>query len=414
MFHVDVNSAFLSWSAAYRMHVLGEQIDLRLLPAVVVACGSSRHSIILAKSLLAGKHGVQTGEPLFLALEKCPELRLVEPDYALYTEASRSLIRLLHRFSPTVEQFSIDEAWVDMSGTHGLYGYPVQAAETMRSCIARELGFTVNIGVSSNKLLAKIAGDFQKPNRVHTLFPEEVQEKLWPLPVRNLFFVGRATEKRLRLLGIVTIGQLAAADPALLQKSLGRQGITLWQYANGRDSEPVCPAAPENKGYGKSITTAYNISDRRAAHQVLLSLCETLGMRLRQDKKYGGCITVQLRSVRFRDTSHQRQLPGTTDVTKELYQAACAIFDEVWDGEPLRQIGVQVTRLSGERYSQFDLFCPELERAERLARLDKAVDTLRSRYGEESVRRACFLRGSAGAMSDGLSAGRRTGADKSF
>ena len=200
VFHVDANSAFLSWSAAYRVKVLGEALDLRTVPSVVAGDKESRHSIILAKSAPAKKYGIQTGEPLFQALEKCPELKIVEPDYSLYVECSRHFVEVLRSFSPVVEQYSIDEAWVDMTGTERLFGPPVLAADALRRRVYEELGFTVNVGISTNKLLAKMAGDFEKPNKVHTLFPEEIPAKMWPLSVRDLFLVGAATERKLKLL----------------------------------------------------------------------------------------------------------------------------------------------------------------------------------------------------------------------
>ena len=228
IFHVDANSAFLSWSAAYRVKVLGETEDLRDVPSVVAGDKESRHSIILAKSGPAKKYGIQTGEPLFLALEKCPSLKVLEPDYELYVAASRHFVELLRTFSPQVQQYSIDEAWVDMTGTERLWGAPRLAAEQLRRRVWEELGFTVNVGISSNKLLAKMAGDLEKPNKVHTLFPEEMEEKMWPLPVRDLFLVGAATESKLRRLGIYTIGDLAKADLALLKKRFGKHGETIW------------------------------------------------------------------------------------------------------------------------------------------------------------------------------------------
>ena len=227
IFHVDVNSAFLSWSAAYRVRVLGEQEDLRDIPSAVAGERAERHGIILAKSIPAKKCGVKTGEQIFLAQQKCPGLKLVPPDYALYVEASRRFIALLREFAPVVEQYSIDEAWADLSGTEGLYGSPVAAAELLRTRIREELGFTVNIGISSNKLLAKMAGEFEKPDKVHTLFPEEVPQKLWPLPVRELFMLGPATERRLNRIGIHTIGELAQADPELVLHYLNKPGLAL-------------------------------------------------------------------------------------------------------------------------------------------------------------------------------------------
>ena len=296
IFHVDANSAFLSWSAAYRVMVLGEQEDLREVPSVVAGDKENRHGIILAKSTPAKKFGIHTGEPLFQALEKCPQLRVVAPDYELYVEASRHFVALLREFSPAVEQYSIDEAWVDMTGTERMYGAPMNAAHLLRRKVWEELGFTVNVGVSSNKLLAKMAGDFSKPNQVHSCFPDEIQEKLWPLPVRELFMVGPATERKLRRLGILTIGQLAQAELPALTRLLGKQGETIWNFANGRNTDSVLTIPEDNKGYSNSITTAADVTTRREAHAVLLSLCETVGMRMRRDGKAGSCVTVHLRN----------------------------------------------------------------------------------------------------------------------
>lgn len=414
VFHIDANSAFLSWTAAYRVMVLGEKEDLRQVPSVVAGDKASRHSIILAKSGPAKKYGIQTGEPLFQAMEKCPHLQVVQPDYGLYVECSRHMIALLREVAPAVEQYSIDEAWADMTGTQLLYGPPMQAAEMLRKRIFDELGFTVNIGVSSNKLLAKMAGDFEKPNKVHSLFPEEVPSKLWPLPVRDLFLVGRATEQKLRRLGIMTIGDLACAEPNQLRRLLGKQGEVIWHFANGRSAEPVRRTQEENKGYGNSITLPRDVKDHQTAHEVLLSLCETVGMRMRRDGKTGSCITVSLRTTDFQTYSHQHKLQGATDVTQALYEAACRIFDEAWNPEiPLRQLGVQVSQLSQERYGQFDLFSPvDPMQMERKALLDHTVDSLRERFGEDVLCRARFLNGTVQHMAGGLAKERRTGVTK--
>jgi len=414
IFHVDANSAFLSWSAAYRTMVLGESTDLREIPSVVAGDKESRHSIILAKSGPAKKYGIQTGEPLFLALEKCPNLTVVQPDYPLYVEASRHFVNMLRQFSPVVEQYSIDEAWVDMSGTGRLYGDPLLAAEQMRRRIKEELGFTVNIGISSNKLLAKMAGDFEKPDKVHTLFPEEMEAKFWPLPVRDLFLVGAATESKLKRMGIYTIGQLAVADPALLKKRLGKHGLTIWHFANGRNADAVVPEPPENKGYGNSITTAQDVTTKEAGYQVLLGLCETVATRMRKDGKCGSRVTVHLRTTDFTNFSHQATLCGATNITESLFEAACRIFDEAWDESiPLRQLGVQVTRLSGEPYQQYDLFSGiSPVQYERKLRLDEAVDALRDKYGEDIIRRAKFAQNPDGHMTGGLDRARRTGITK--
>ena len=414
IFHVDANSAFLSWSAAYRVKVLGETTDLRDIPSVVAGDKESRHSIILAKSTPAKKYGIKTGEPLFQALEKCPDLVVVPPDYHLYVEASRHFVAMLRQFSPVVEQYSIDEAWVDMTGTQRLFGDPRLAAEQMRKRIWEELGFTVNVGISSNKLLAKMAGDFEKPNKVHTLFPEEVPTKFWPLPVRDLFLVGAATERKLKVMGIYTIGDLAKADEKILKKRLGKHGQTIWHFANGRNAELVAPEPAENKGYSNSITTPHDVTNHDEGHQVLLSLCETVAMRMRKDGKCGSCISIHLRTNEFEHFSHQAVLHGATNITQEIFRAACRVFDEAWDGIiPLRQLGVQVTRLSQEPYQQFDLFSDMSPvQYEKKLRLDETVDSLRDKYGEDIIRRAKFAQDPEGHMAGGLSKARRTGVTK--
>ena len=411
IFHIDVNSAFLSWTAAYRVKVMGEEFDLRNVPSVIAPEGATRHSIILAKSAPAKKFGIQTGEPLGMAKDKCPNLVVAEPDYELYVTASQKLMALLREYSPLVEQFSIDEAWMDMTGTRSLYGPPVLAAERIKDRIRRELGFTVNIGISSNKLLAKMAGDFEKPDKVHTLFPNEIEQKLFPLPVRELFMIGRATERKLALMGIRTVGQLAQTDPVFLRQKFGKQGELIWNHANGRGSSEVLAEPPANKGYGNSFTTPCDVVNMRMGREVLLSLCETVGMRLRRDGQSGTCVTVHVRNGEFRNWSSQRQLPSPTNVTQEIFEYACGILRQMWDGrEPLRQLGVQVTQLCEGGYRQQNLF--DGADFARLEKLDTAVDAIREKFGEHSLIRAAFLTGPIDPMAGGLSKERRTGVTK--
>ena len=414
IFHVDVNSAFLSWSAVYRLRVLGEKQDLREIPAVVGGQKESRHGIVLARSQPAKKLGIKTGEPVFMALQKFPDLVIEPPNYELYVEASRHFVEVLRRFSPNVEQYSIDEAWVDMTGTQRLFGPPRLAAEKMRETIYNELGFTVNVGISTNKLLSKMAGDFEKPNKVHTLYPEEIEEKMWPLPVRDLFLVGAATEKKLKRLGIHTIGDLARADVKFLKSRFGKPGETLWHFANGRNTDAVNPVAPVNKGYGNAVTTAQDVVSREAGRQVLLSLCETVAARLRKDGQWGSCVSVHFRTADFGHYSHQAQLPGATNITREIFLAACRLFDEGWDGvTPLRQLGVQVTGLASEAYQQYDLFSGETpEKYEKRLALEETVDALRDKYGETVIRRAKFTKTPDAHMAGGLDKARRTGITK--
>ncbi|MBR2080564.1 MAG: DNA polymerase IV [Oscillospiraceae bacterium] len=411
IFHVDVNSAFLSWSAVHRLEELGEETDLRTIPSVVADERDIRRSIVLAKSTPAKKYGVKTGEPLGMAREKCPQLAVVPPDYELYVTASRGFIRILREFSPLVEQYSIDEAWVDMTGTTELFGPPVLAAEKLKNRIRDELGFTVNVGISTNKLLAKMAGDFEKPDKVHTLFPEEIREKLWPLPVRDLFSVGPATERKLRCLGISTIGQLAQAEPELLRQKLHKPGLILWHFANGRSDDALLSAPSENKSYGNSMTTPWDVTTAQEGKQVLLSLCETVATRLRRDGKRASLIGVCLRSTDFHNCGRQMTLQTRTNATEEIYHAACRVFDLLWDGKtPLRQLGVSVGKVTAEQAMQRSIF--DAEDPERLERMDAAVDAIRAKYGEDAILRARLMGGVAGNMAGGLSKHRRSGVTK--
>ena len=409
IFHVDVNSAFLSWTAAERLRQ-GDPLDLRAVPSAIAGDIENRHGIILAKSTPARAFGVKTGEPIWQAIEKCPELMLARPDYALYVRQSRRFVALLREVAPIVEQYSIDEAWADMSGTQWSRGDPLEAAEALRLRVKRELGFTVNIGISTNKLLAKMAGDFQKPDKIHTLYPHELETKLWPLPVRELFSVGPATERKLAFFGIHTIGELANSDPDFLRARLHKHGELIWHYANGRGDCRVNPVAEANKGYGNSVTTARDVTDTLSAHRVLLSLCETVGARMRSDGQTGRVVMVHIRNGALEDSSHQQPLPCYTAATNEIWEGACRCFDALWDGHtPLRQLGVQVSHVTRDAPRQFDLLD---RRGERWDRLDQAVDKVRNKYGEDALYRACFLQGDNPAMGGGLSKHRRTGITK--
>lgn len=411
IFHIDVNSAFLSWEACYRIHMLGESLDLRDIPSVVGGDQEKRHGIVLAKSTPAKKYNIQTGEPLVSAMKKCPGLVVIPPNYDLYVKSSQAFIKILKEFSPAVEQYSIDEAYCDMTGTERLYGTPIAAAYLLKDRIYEELGFTVNVGCSNNKLLAKMAGDLKKPNMVHSLFPEEVSEKMWPLDVRELFFVGRATEKKLRSLGIHTIGELAHTDVNILRLHLKKQGELIHSYANGIDVSSLHQIAPPNKGYGNSITIPMDVSTADSAKMVLLSLCETVGTRLRADEMKASCISVSLTDCDFNYASHQCNILTATNITNEIHRTVCKLFDELWDKKsPIRQLGVHTSKLSSEDFRQYNMF--DMYRYDKLEKLDSAIDKIRERYGEDSVKRACFLDGPLDHMSGGIDRAKRTGITK--
>lgn len=403
IYHVDVNSAFLSWEAANRIKQ-GDPVDLREIPAAIGGDEQKRHGIVLAKSSPAKKYHVQTGEPLIRAREKCPDLLVVSPNFPLYVENSKAFIEVLSRYAPKVEQYSIDEAYCDMSGTSRLFGHPVEFAYKLKDMIYEELGFTVNIGISTNKLLAKMASDFEKPNQVHTLFPEEIDTKLWPLPVDDLLFVGKSTAKKLHQLGLHRIYDLAHVDPSVLQAHFKKHGMTMYHYANGKDLEQSSHDEP-NKGYGNSITLSFDVTDSQTAKHILLSLCETVGARIRADHSYIRTVSVNMVDSEFEHHSRQCTLPATTDITEEIYKHVCILFDKLWHGEPIRLLGVQTAKATSEAYEQLDLFSSTQN--EKFAKLNSAIDNIREKYGEDSVMRACFLESNQKHMSGGLNKAKR-------
>lgn len=397
IFHVDVNSAFLSWSAVARL-AKGETQDLRLIPSAVGGDAATRHGIVLAKSTPAKKYGIQTAQPLAEAYRRCPHLVVVPSDFAVYEACSDAFIALLRTHSDLVEKFSIDEAFVDMTECAGsfetreeLRARAVSLAESIKDEIRTRLGFTVNIGISTNKLLAKMASDFTKPDRVHTLFPEEVPGKMWPLPVEELLFVGKSSASRLRALGIRTIGELAKADVSMLQAHFKKQGLMFAQYANGQDSAFLRVHPADNKGYGHSVTLPLDITDAGEAKRILLGLAERVGKRLREDDVRAEVIAVTIRYYDLTNTSHQLMPDAPTNLTAEIHGAACRLFDELWDGQtPIRLLGIRTSKvIKGEANRQLSLF--DGTDYEKLEKLDKALDSIREKYGEGAIQRASLM-----------------------
>ena len=394
IFHIDVNSAFLSWESVYRIKELGSTEDLRLIPSVVGGSEESRHGIVLAKSESAKKYGITTGEPLVDARRKCPGLKTVPANFSVYVKYSNAMMKILQDYSPDIEQYSIDESFIDMTGTEKLFGPPSKAAHTIKDRIYQELGFTVNIGISTNKLLAKMASDFKKPNLVHTLFPEEIPSKMWPLPVSELFFVGRQTTKRLHALGIFTIGDLANTEKKVITDNLKGHGDVIWEFANGNGAHMDDVAnknrRPANKGYSNETTLAFDVTDARLAKEILLSLTETVATRIRTDKSYISVISVYYVDNEFKSSSRQLTLESATNVTNEIYHHVCQLFDQLWNGSPIRLLGVQTSKATTESHRQYSLF--ETQNVEKLSKLDSAIDAIRNRYGEDSIKRASFVR----------------------
>ena len=385
IFHVDVNSAFLSWEAARR--VKEGLPDLREIPSCIGGDPKSRRGIVVAKSIPAKKYGVTTGEPVALALRKCPDLVCVPGDFALFDRCSRAFKKICASYAPVMESFSIDEVFLDMSGTHLIYPDPVAVAHEIKDKIRDELGFTVNVGIGTNKLLAKMASDFEKPNKVHTLFASEIPQKLWPLPVGALYSVGRATASKLTASQIRTIGELAQTDLFRLQKLVGvKMGKLIHDYANGMDSSPVLAEPEAVKGYGNSVTLEEDVTDTAQANKILLALCDSVASRMRADGRRCSCVTVTIRGNDFRNKSHQRKLPEPTDVTAEVFALSKTLFAELWDGyTPLRLLGVTLGDVSDNETVQLSMF--QDDQKDRARKLDQTVDQLRSKFGVTAISR---------------------------
>ena len=398
IFHVDVNSAFLSWEAARRV-AKGEE-DIRLIPAAIGGDPEKRTGVVLAKSIPAKKYGIKTGEPIAMALRKCPELFLARPDFRLYEQCSKAFMDICREYAPVVEKYSIDECFLDMSGTHRLYPDPVAIARAIKDRIREDLGFTVNVGIGDNKLLAKMASDFEKPDKVHTLFSREVPEKMWPLPVRDLFTVGASTAEKLEKAGIRTIGDLARGDPARVERLVGvKMGRQIHAYANGRDPSPVLAAPEEAKGYSVSTTLEEDVVTFQQAHGVLLALTDSVTARMRADGVKAGCLAVSIRSNDFRTRSHQRKLPEPTDISREVFETGKQLFGELWDGHtPLRLLGMSLTDLTHGEAAQLSMFS-DADR-EKARRLDRAYDAINSKFGSSAI-----MRGSS--IQSGLEVGKK-------
>lgn len=388
-FHVDVNSAFLSWSALKHLQD-GDVQDLRTIPAVVGGDEAKRHGVVLAKSGPAKKYGIQTGESLFAARAKCPGLTIVPPDFDFYVQDSKALIKILGDYTPDVEQYSIDEAFLDMTGTEALFGPPLTVAHTIRRRVKRELGFTVNVGIAPNRLLAKMASDFEKPDRVHTLYKYEIETKMWPLPVGDLFGVGPSAAKKLNSFGICTIGDFARLDRETATRMFGSRGETLWNYANGRETDPVTKQGSRDNSYGNSVTMPQDLPRPEDADATMLALCDSVGRRLRADGKTARVVTVQLVDNAFRRTSHQTTLPNPTNSTNRLYHVAAELMRQMWPARPVRLVGVSAEKTGEDNFEQMDFFT-DAARTDKQEKLDRAADALRRKFGGAAVTRATLL-----------------------
>ena len=392
IFHIDVNSAFLSWTALEQLKN-GTEIDLRTIPAIIGGDQQSRHGVVLAKSVPAKKYGIVTGEPVVNAFRKCPELTVAPPNHKMYQDYSKRLMQfLIKNYTDEIEQVSVDECYMDFTGIAHRYPSPVAAAFEIKDAVYKEFGFTVNVGISVNHLLAKMASDFEKPNKVHTLFPEEVPLKMWPLPVSELYMAGKSSVEVLHKLEIRTIGELAKADPRLLELHLKSHGRTLWEFANGVDGSKVIRERVESKGIGNSTTLPKDATTEEEAKKVLLWLAQSVAGRIRKEKMKAKMVSVEIRYSTFQNVSHQKQISRATNTDQMIYETACELFRELWNGQPIRLLGIRSSKLTDqnepEQMSIFDfqeMMEQETPKNEKHQKLDKALDQIRKKYGEGAI-----------------------------
>lgn len=388
IFHIDVNSAFVSWSAVEMIKNGGP--DLREVPSIVGGDPNSRRSIVAAKSIPAKKYGIVTGEPVSSALRKCPNLVIAGSNFDWYVKCSRAFKAICQEYTPTMQSFSIDEVFLDMSGMNLIYPDPIATAYEIKDRIYKELGFTVNVGVASNKLCAKMASDFEKPNKVHTLFQNEIESKMWPLPVEDLFTCGKSTSARLRSLGIFTIGELAKYPVEQLTMLLGERGaVHFHNYANGIDDSPVLQETEDAKGYSAETTVEEDLVDIESINRLLLAQTDVVAARMRADEGKCRCIGVTFRNLDFVNKSHQKKLPEATDVTDIIFETAKQLIRESWHGEPLRLLGLSLSDIERDGFEQMSLF--QDENKEKRKALDSTLDSIRGKYGNSAVQRASTI-----------------------
>ncbi|MFV0517563.1 MAG: DNA polymerase IV [Aminipila sp.] len=403
--HIDANSAYLSWTAVDLLEK-GYPIDVRTVPAVISGNPDNRRGIILTKSIPAKKYGIKTGESLFEARRKYPKLLVFPPNYDLYLLCSEAMVNILKEYNPRIQRYSVDECFLDYTQSQKKFGSPIQAAHEIKDRIKDELGFTVNIGVGENKLLAKMASEFEKPNKVHTLFKEEIKSKMWPLPIGELFMVGRATANKLKKININTIGDLANSDLRHMKAMLKSHGELVWNYANGIDfSEVTRNIDIEQKGVGNSTTIAYDVTDRQGAREVMLALCERTAMRLRRLQKKASLVSISIKTNTFVRYSHQIQLANYIDAASDIYYYSCLLFDQCWKGEYIRQLGVSVSNLGTGNEIQLSLFNERSNEFDRNSKLEYTIDDIRKRFGEKSVIRGTFVNSEVEALQGGVNDG---------
>lgn len=386
--HIDVNNAFLSWTAVYMLKN-GYKEDIRYQEAVIGGDESARRGIVLAKSMVAKSRGVKTAETLWEAKRKCSDLHIYPPYYKLYKYMSNKLFELIENYIPDIEILSIDECFADYGKVKNLYGDEIKFAYKLKKEIKDKLGFTVNIGIANNKLCAKMASDFIKPDRVHTLFENEIESKMYPLPIEKLFGVGKKTAIKLRELNINTIGDLANANENFLHKYFKNQTKKLIDSAKGI-SDSIITIKNRDVSISNSTTLPYNLNDIEDINKVILSLVENVCITLRKKRKYASVVGVSLKDKFLKTKSHQRKLLNATDNTDEIYNVCKLLAKELYNDESIRLVGVSLSKLTDYSNYQISLF-EDVKEKQKDSNLDKVIDDLKQLYGSKIINKASII-----------------------
>ena len=386
--HCDCNSYFASVECISRP-------ELKTVPMAVCGDPESRHGIILAKNELAKRYGIQTAETIWQAKRKCPQLTLVAPHHDLYEQISDQINQIYGQYTDLLEPFSIDESWLDVTGTLHMFGSGQEIADELRKRIREEIGITISVGVSFNKIYAKLGSDYKKPDATTCITRENYKDILWPLPARDMMFVGSTTAQRLSYMGIETIGDIAKAGRDQLRLILGRSGETIWEYAAGEDHSLVrrVDEIEQPKSIGNSITFPHDLVGRQEICAGLLALCDQVGSRLRKHGLYSATVQIQIKDPFLATISRQQKLAAPTNVTREIYEAALAIADKSWSmSSPVRLLSVTAASLSDCCTEQMTLIDDTTEEKLKSAKLDRAMDSIRSRFGKDSISYARLMK----------------------
>jgi len=381
--HIDVNNAFLSWTAVEFLKN-GFKEDIRLIPAVIGGDEAARHGVVLAKSNIAKQFGIKTGETIYQAKKKCPQIRIFPTKHDLYTKYSNDLYNILLTYTNKIERFSIDECFVDCSDFIKSRKDFLNLAIELNKRIKDELLFTVNIGLSDNKILAKMASDFEKPDKIHTLYKEEIKDKIWQLPIEELFMVGKKSSEKLRNIGINKIGDLAISNRKMLIKRFGKFGGVIWDNANGLNSEEVIFEQEAPKSIGNSITLPKDYDNIDDLNKELLSLVEKAGYRIRKAGLKAYTVGVQIKTNEFLKYSHQKTLNKPTSNTQEIYNTAKELLENLYNNQPVRLIGVKLDNLTDNEFSQISIFETPTKNKKNL-KLDNVIDSIKDKYGYDSI-----------------------------